>query len=248
MTTFTQTIKLTEAIQNFRSGAWGDPANAPLWVLVALYANGIRGTGYTHEWRTCNPEYRKYLMASVEDPESKALAISMGWRTYGITRETTLPTDTIMCPESTSGGKIDCNTCLLCDGTRRQAKHIAIPPVQNKFKCYVNVGQSPGRVYDSWKAGNIPTVSPESVNLHMLGIAKLPYSSVLVWSGPSPVDGKPIMFIITNLIRDSENSKTGPMVQSFIMRQDIKPVEAIKSGDDESVCGSCPLRPIFNKN
>jgi hypothetical protein len=82
----------------------------------------------------------------------------------------------------------------------------------------------------------------------MLGIAKLPYSSVLVWSGPSPVDGKPIMFIITNLIRDSENSKTGPMVQSFIMRQDIKPVEAIKSGDDESVCGSCPLRPIFNKN
>jgi hypothetical protein len=42
----------------------------------------------------------------------------------------------------------------------------------------------------------------------------------------------------------SENGKTGAMVQTFIMRRDIAPHEALKTGDDSSVCGDCPLRPI----
>jgi len=33
-------------------------------------------------------------------------------------------------------------------------------------------------------------------------------------------------------------------VQTFILRQDIAPHEALKTGDDASVCGDCKLRPI----
>jgi hypothetical protein len=34
------------------------------------------------------------------------------------------------------------------------------------------------------------------------------------------------------------------MVQTFIMRRDIAPHLALKTGDDASVCGNCKLRPI----
>ena len=45
-------------------------------------------------------------------------------------------------------------------------------------------------------------------------------------------------------MESSGNAKTGAMVQTFIMRRDINPNEALKTGDDSSVCGDCPLRPI----
>jgi hypothetical protein len=34
------------------------------------------------------------------------------------------------------------------------------------------------------------------------------------------------------------------MVQTFILRRDIDPNKALKTGDDSSVCGGCKLRPI----
>ena len=61
----------------------------------------------------------------------------------------------------------------------------------------------------------------------------------IVWEGASPIDGAPIAFIMT---MSSSNRKTGDMVQTWILRQDVSPVEAIKSGADASVCGSCVHR------
>jgi hypothetical protein len=40
----------------------------------------------------------------------------------------------------------------------------------------------------------------------------------------------------------SVNRKTGDMVQTFILRADMHPVEAIATGSDVSICGQCPLR------
>jgi hypothetical protein len=61
----------------------------------------------------------------------------------------------------------------------------------------------------------------------------------IIYSGPSLIDGKPIVAIA---IAKSGNVKTGNMVQTYIIRADINPLEASKTGADFSICGSCPHR------
>ncbi len=57
-------------------------------------------------------------------------------------------------------------------------------------------------------------------------------NSLIVYDGPSIIDGKPIVVILTGLDQSSENAKTGNLVQSFIIRSDIAPTDALKTGDD----------------
>jgi len=61
----------------------------------------------------------------------------------------------------------------------------------------------------------------------------------VLYQGPSMLDGSPVALIAT---LKSANRKTGNMVQTWIIRSDISPVEAVKSGCDASICGDCPLR------
>lgn len=68
----------------------------------------------------------------------------------------------------------------------------------------------------------------------------------IAYEGPSIIDGRPIVVII-NKIDGSDNAKTGAIVQSFIIRSDIAPTAALKTGDDASICGLCPHRPILAK-
>jgi hypothetical protein len=68
---------------------------------------------------------------------------------------------------------------------------------------------------------------------------------VVIWEGPSAFDGSPIVLIATNLVRPSANSKTGAMVQVFILRSDRSPMGALADGTDDAICGSCPLRGEF---
>ena len=51
-----------------------------------------------------------------------------------------------------------------------------------------------------------------------------------------------IAFILTGLTKGSSNLKTGNMVQSWIIRHDMHPAEAVKKGKDDAICGDCPLR------
>ena len=69
----------------------------------------------------------------------------------------------------------------------------------------------------------------------------------IIYNGPSEIDGKPIVVIA---IWQSTNSKTGAMLQTYILRSDIDPREANKYGEDESICGSCRHRgtPTFDPN
>lgn len=62
---------------------------------------------------------------------------------------------------------------------------------------------------------------------------------MIIYSGPSLIDGKPIVAIA---IAKSGNIKTGNMVQTYIIRADMHPLDASKSGEDYSICGSCPHR------
>lgn len=69
----------------------------------------------------------------------------------------------------------------------------------------------------------------------------------ILWEGASSYDGKPIAVILTGIKSKSTNSKTGEMLQTYILRTDIAPTEALKTGDDESICGDCRHRPLLAK-
>jgi len=65
---------------------------------------------------------------------------------------------------------------------------------------------------------------------------------MIVYDGPSVLNGDPIVGIITGLTSTSSNPKTGAMAQLWILHQDEAPHHAVKSGKDASVCGDCPAR------
>lgn len=67
-------------------------------------------------------------------------------------------------------------------------------------------------------------------------------NGVILYRGPSLLDGAPIICIATGLKHKSRNDKTGAMVQTFILRDDVSPLAAIASGADASICGDCPAR------
>ncbi len=61
----------------------------------------------------------------------------------------------------------------------------------------------------------------------------------IFYRGISPIDAAPIVGIA---VLKSRNVKTGDMVQTFILRADMHPMDAIKSADDVSICGACVHR------
>lgn len=66
---------------------------------------------------------------------------------------------------------------------------------------------------------------------------------MIIWEGTSPVDGSPIVAILTGATgRKSANRKTGTMAQLWILRADMAPLDAIRTDADDAICGSCPLR------
>lgn len=69
------------------------------------------------------------------------------------------------------------------------------------------------------------------------------YCGVILYQGPSLIDGAPIVVIANRIVSDSGNVKTGAMVQTFILRADMRPLDAARLGYDYSICGHCPHRP-----
>lgn len=70
-------------------------------------------------------------------------------------------------------------------------------------------------------------------------------NGVIFYEGKSRIDGKPIVGIATF---NSRNEKTGNLVQTWIIRSDIPPVNAVHQGEDKSICGNCPLRGFIDKD
>lgn len=72
-------------------------------------------------------------------------------------------------------------------------------------------------------------------------------NGVVLYSGLSQLDYKtPIVCIMTGTRRPSRNPKTGPMLQTWILRQDASPHAAAHSGLDIAVCGDCPLTKLIS--
>jgi len=64
-------------------------------------------------------------------------------------------------------------------------------------------------------------------------------SSGIIYRGPSLIDGSPIVVVA---VYSERNRKTGGMVQTYIIRDDMDPRDASKSGADFAICGACPHR------
>jgi len=62
-----------------------------------------------------------------------------------------------------------------------------------------------------------------------------------IWEGFSLLDGSPIAVVA---LLGSSNRKTGDMVQTYIIRRDMKPTEAVRTGADAAICGDCKHRPF----
>lgn len=69
------------------------------------------------------------------------------------------------------------------------------------------------------------------------------FAGVVLYQGPSMIDGAPIAVIANRIAAASGNAKTGDMVQTFIIRSDVPPLEALRTGADASICGDCVHRP-----
>jgi len=114
-----------------RLGAYGDPAALPLEVVEGLVKPATRHTGYTHQWKTCNPAFQRTLMASVDTHAERQDAAALGWRTFRIKTTEVVVKGEIACPASAEAGhRTTCVNCTLCDGARpadRRA-NIAILP------------------------------------------------------------------------------------------------------------------------
>lgn len=65
---------------------------------------------------------------------------------------------------------------------------------------------------------------------------------LILYDGKSLLDGKRIVVIATGVFGQSKNSKTGDVIQTYILRKDIEPLLAHRLGEDYSVCGDCLLK------
>jgi hypothetical protein len=61
-------------------------------------------------------------------------------------------------------------------------------------------------------------------------------NGVIVYRGPSMLDGSPIVCIITGIDKPSNNPKTGPMPQVWILPESVAPHIAVATRQDGGVC------------
>lgn len=81
-------------------------------------------------------------------------------------------------------------------------------------------------------------------NLSNLTAELIKANGVILYEGPSKLDGSPIVVIATGIKKKSSNEKTGGMVQTYIIRSDMAPIDAIAQGKDDAICGGCSHRAI----
>lgn len=73
---------------------------------------------------------------------------------------------------------------------------------------------------------------------------------MVIWQGISELDGvTPLVVLATGVPKStaskakaSANVKTGDMIQTYILRADVSPLDTMREGKDEAICGSCPHR------
>lgn len=122
-----------------RLGAYGDPAAVPTDVWEALTFHAAGWTGYTHQWRTCDPALQEFCMASVDSPDERDTAQNMDWRTFRVVPASlesgVIQEGELLCPASEEAGKLTtCDRCGLCAGTTTKSRKSIMIPAHGSLK------------------------------------------------------------------------------------------------------------------
>ena len=64
-------------------------------------------------------------------------------------------------------------------------------------------------------------------------------NGVILYEGPSKLNGKRIVVIAVGFKSASTNVKTGGMIQTYILYVDENPIAAARNGNDAANCGGC---------
>jgi hypothetical protein len=77
-------------------------------------------TGYTHQWKACDPAFARLCMASVETPAQREAAMALGYRTFRVRLpEQPVEPGEFTCPASAEAGKrLTCEECGACGGAK----------------------------------------------------------------------------------------------------------------------------------
>lgn len=116
--------------RKIRWGAAGEPTALPYGLVSRLSRRSAGFTGYTHQWQRFakHEGWKRLLMASVQSEREKAIANSLGWRTFRIGKPGSddMP-DECHCPKAAeSDSDTVCADCLLCAGTSSTARNVHI--------------------------------------------------------------------------------------------------------------------------
>lgn len=68
---------------------------------------------------------------------------------------------------------------------------------------------------------------------------------VILHRGRSMFDDSPYVVIMP--LGKSSNSKTGGMLQTYILRSHVHPVDAVRNGGDKAICNNCPMTGLWDK-
>jgi len=101
---------------------------------------------------------------------------------------------------------------------------------------HTRVVRSYAQALESVDVASLPTLSPEV----MMRRIKAKHRGVLLWHGPSQINGEPVFAMIQF---GSGNRKTGSMRQTYILSAERSPLAALQNRLEESICGTCPHRP-----
>lgn len=102
-----------------RLGSYGDPAALPISTIRYLVKHATIWTGYTHQWKNCDPELKEYVMASVDSIDEFEQAQRQGWRTFRVAQEIYATKNEVICPATRTG--INCLSCGLCNGNAHES-------------------------------------------------------------------------------------------------------------------------------
>lgn len=117
-----------------RIGSYGDPAAVPTKVWQHLVKYAPNWTGYTHQWMedACDPDLKKYCMASVDTRREWREAKDRGWTSFIVLPESARGTaveeevkagGAILCP-MTAKKPVTCKKCCLCRGNSGPSRDI----------------------------------------------------------------------------------------------------------------------------
>lgn len=107
-----------------RMGSYGDPAALPATVWREAIRGAAAVVGYTHQWRSCDPEFADWCMASCDTEEERWTARALGWRTFRVRSADAPRLDReVICPASIEAGKLtNCGECRACGGNSARAR------------------------------------------------------------------------------------------------------------------------------